>query len=1113
MLERRNFRKNSLTLFPRSFPVRPTPPNDKINEEYENSEIPNARSTTNLNLDLFWAAKFGDVSVIQEYFVYNKDKNACNRLDEHKLSPLHYAAKYNRVEIIRSLVDHGADVNIPGYDSIPPISIAAKHNSLAAFEVLISCGAKVDLQDVDGNTTLHEASKFGHVRMCELILRIDPALVNYTDNDLMTPLHVSCMRDRNNVCKLLIKHGASLIKKSIDGGAPIHFAASRGATEVIGLLLDSANNKRRKYIDQINDRDNERRTPLHRAAQGGYKQAVEMCVRNGADITAIQRDGLTALHIAASNGYPDVVEALIQHHAPVDARDFQYRTPLHLAASFGHTAVMIILMQSGADINSTDSRRRTPLLFAVEKGHLEAAKFLLQYHAKVDIYDDQNKSCLHMAAECCHHEVLTFLLNEGGKIFINEVDTYDRTPLHYAAEEGFYNIAEILIENGAQLELNDGDDNTPLHLACRGAVNTQTVELLCKVSPSLLNSLGERSRTPLHIAVSYGHSTVVKTLLENGAETEKRDGSYLTPLEIAASKGHQEILECLLNSRASVNSINFHGETALHIAAATGHANSIKLLLDHGAEVSFVNNEDRTCLDIAIENMRKDAAMVIVTHKQGKRDLIMRRVDEQGRTVMQNLIRKLPEVAETVMSSCIQHDIVEDPKSTNKHVSYDFTLLDPGPSFELEHRKDGIYLNNNALQTMIHYKRTNLLKHELTKKLLDVKWNRIGSYVFYLNLVLYLLFVFGLTSYILNIQPPPELRYQNGKFIGLINPLDVNRSSQNVTDYELDKQRSNGYRILVIILASVNLTKEVYQMMRQRLRYFASLGSYFELLLYGSAIFFMSTMNHANDYVQWTVGSITIFLAYFALVMQFQRMEIFGIYVLMLKSMLITILKVVLVVFSLIQGFALSFYMLAPNESVLFNVPIAWIKVLDMMIGEIDYRSVFIDGIESGRIKYPHGIMVLIMLVVFMFLMPILVMNLMIGLAIGDIDRVQKEASLKRLTIQVEFLDDLERSFPYRFRKYCHVENAIHHQNRFWAVLETMLHEGVTTEKHKAESFEKQSEQLRDIQEELSNHKQQLKRIGQLLDSLLKSSSKGSNQSYLKSPSITYNKQRLAGNH
>ena len=109
---------------------------------------------------------------------------------------------------------------------------------------------------------------------------------------------------------------------------------------------------------------------------------------------------------------------------------------------------------------------------------------------------------------------------------------------------------------------------------------------------------------------------------------------------------------------------------------------------------------------------------------------------------------------------------------------------------------------------MINYKRTNLLKHELTKKLLDVKWyavkhiyyqflklmfhnfyrNRIGSYVFYLNLVLYLLFVFGLTSYILNLQPSPELRYQNGKFLGLINPIDINKTSLNITNYERMQQ-------------------------------------------------------------------------------------------------------------------------------------------------------------------------------------------------------------------------------------------------------------------------------------------------------------------------------------
>lgn len=41
MFERRNFRKNSLTLFPRSYPVRPNLPNDKINVNEDLNLYPN----------------------------------------------------------------------------------------------------------------------------------------------------------------------------------------------------------------------------------------------------------------------------------------------------------------------------------------------------------------------------------------------------------------------------------------------------------------------------------------------------------------------------------------------------------------------------------------------------------------------------------------------------------------------------------------------------------------------------------------------------------------------------------------------------------------------------------------------------------------------------------------------------------------------------------------------------------------------------------------------------------------------------------------------------------------------------------------------------------------
>ena len=55
-------------------------------------------------------------------------------------------------------------------------------------------------------------------------------------------------------------------------------------------------------------------------------------------------------------------------------------------------------------------------------------------------------------------------------------------------------IAESLIDNGAQLELNDGDDNTPLHLACR--YDEPTIE---DVTIILLTLHFTNNYNPLHL--------------------------------------------------------------------------------------------------------------------------------------------------------------------------------------------------------------------------------------------------------------------------------------------------------------------------------------------------------------------------------------------------------------------------------------------------------------------------------------------------------------------------------------------------------------------------------------------------------------------------------------
>jgi transient receptor potential cation channel subfamily A protein 1 len=82
------------------------------------------------------------------------------------------------------------------------------------------------------------------------------------------------------------------------------------------------------------------------------------------------------------------------------------------------------------------------------------------------------------------------------------------------------------------------------------------------------------------------------------------------------------------------------------------------------------------------------------------------------------------------------------------------------------------------------------------------------------------------------------------------------------------------------------------------------------------------------------------------------------------------------------------------------------LRTFAMMLGEIDLLGTYIHPLykidENGQNRtIPYPVPVFLMLGVFMVLMPILLMNLLIGLAVGDIESVRRNAQLKRLAMQV----------------------------------------------------------------------------------------------------------------
>jgi ankyrin repeat protein len=129
--------------------------------------------------------------------------------------------------------------------------------------------------------------------------------------------------DNSNKTKRLIKAGASITAKHEDGWSPLHFAASRGNTDICKLLMEEyakAGGSTRKLI---NAKNNAGKTPLHYAATNIDTRTCELLLENGAEITARDKFGDTPLDMAILSGRvlpmeflaPKLLEATIGNEA------------------------------------------------------------------------------------------------------------------------------------------------------------------------------------------------------------------------------------------------------------------------------------------------------------------------------------------------------------------------------------------------------------------------------------------------------------------------------------------------------------------------------------------------------------------------------------------------------------------------------------------------------------------------------------------------------------------------------------------------------------------------------------------------------------------------------
>ena len=150
--------------------------------------------------------------------------------------------------------------------------------------------------------------------------------------------------------------------------------------------------------------------------------------------------------------------------------------------------------------------------------------------------------------------------------------------------------------------------------------NETTIHVVYELTPLDCNkkysvtSCRERNKvTPLHNASKNGHATVVKILLEAGADPNAGDSYEFTPIHLASRNGYEAVVEMLLNAGANPNAEDEFKHTPLHqtiYKGRDGHEAVAKLLLKAGADPTATNKFEKTPLDYANAKGMKVASLL-----------------------------------------------------------------------------------------------------------------------------------------------------------------------------------------------------------------------------------------------------------------------------------------------------------------------------------------------------------------------------------------------------------------------------------------------------------------------------------------------------------------------
>uniref|UniRef100_A0A2K5ZX65 Protein phosphatase 1 regulatory subunit n=1 Tax=Mandrillus leucophaeus TaxID=9568 RepID=A0A2K5ZX65_MANLE len=189
----------------------------------------------------------------------------------------------DNVDMVKFLVENGANINQPDNEGWIPLHAAASCGYLDIAEFLIGQGAHVGAVNSEGDTPLDIAEEEAMEELLQNEVNrqgVDIEAARKEEERIM-------LRDAR---QWLNSGHINDVRHAKSGGTALHVAAAKGYTEVLKLLIQAGYD--------VNIKDYDGWTPLHAAAHWGKEEACRILVDNLCDMEMVNKVGQTAFDVA-----------------------------------------------------------------------------------------------------------------------------------------------------------------------------------------------------------------------------------------------------------------------------------------------------------------------------------------------------------------------------------------------------------------------------------------------------------------------------------------------------------------------------------------------------------------------------------------------------------------------------------------------------------------------------------------------------------------------------------------------------------------------------------------------------------------------------------------------